>query len=360
MIQLSKISMTFREYKSVYFTMRSGNLAQGKNVLSFEQIFGDYVKVNSNNCVAVNSGTSGLYVALVALGVGKGDEVLLPSFSFAATANVVKLVGAEPVFCDIDPKTFNISIKEITNKLTNKTKCIIPVHIFGLPSDLPAIYEIARMRKLFVVEDAAQAHGAEIDGKKIGWGADATVYSFYPTKNITSIEGGIITFRNEQTAEFARLYRNQGMRRKYEHEIIGMNLRLSDVHAAVGIEQMNRIDSFTQTRTKNADFYKSHLSKIFAWQQVPRGFKHVYHQFSIRVGENRDEIQKLLRENGIETGIYYPTPIHKLKAFDVKIKLLETERLCREILAIPVHNHLNKSDLKKIVRELNAVEALVR
>jgi perosamine synthetase len=360
MIRLSKVSMSFSEYKSVFLTMRSGNLSQGKNVLNLESLFANFVQINPKNCVAVNSGTSGLFIALVALGVGKGDEVLLPSFSFAATANVVKLVGAEPIFCDIDPKTFNISINDMTKKITKKTKCIIPVHIFGLPSDLPEIYKVAKLKKLLVIEDAAQAHGAEINGKKVGWNADASVYSFYPTKNVTSVEGGMIIFRNQSLADFGRLYRNQGMRKRYEHEIVGMNLRMSDVHAAVGVVQMSRIAKFSEARLNNAEFYRENLAKVYSWQTVPVGFKHVYHQFCIRVGKNRNQIQEFLKDKGTETGVYYPTPIHKLKAFNEKISLFETEKLCNEILAIPVHSQLKRSELKSIVRQLNSIQFLVK
>jgi perosamine synthetase len=302
----------------------------------------------------LNSGTSALYVALLALGVKEGDEVLLPSFSFAATANAVKLVGAEPIFCDIDPKTLTISVQEITKKISVKTKCIIPVHIFGLPADLPKIYELAKNHNLLVVEDAAQAHGAKIGERVIGWGADATVYSFYPTKNVTSVEGGLIAFNNEKAADFARLFRNQGMREKYVHEIVGMNLRMSDVHASIGIAQIGKIKKLLNARKRNADYYSRNLSPYFTFQEIPEGFNHVYHQYVIRIKNNRDKVMAGLAGLGIETGIYYPVPIHQLTPYKSDLELPLTETLCKEILAIPVHGKLKLKDLKKVTRSLNS------
>jgi dTDP-4-amino-4,6-dideoxygalactose transaminase len=355
MIRLSKVSLGMQEYLQVYLTLRSGNIAQGKMVLKFEELFAKYIGNAEANCVAVNSGTSGLYVALLALGVGKGDEVLLPSFSFAATANAVKLVGAEPVFCDIDPDTFTISLEEIKHKITPRTKCIIPVHIFGLPANLPNIYQIAKEHKLLILEDAAQAHGAEIFGNKIGWDADATVYSFYPTKNITSVEGGIIAFRDYKNADFARLFRNQGMREKYVHEIIGMNLRLSDVHASIGVAQVKKLQGLTSLRKRNAEYYTNNLSPYFIRQLRPEGFNHVYHQYVVRIKLRRDEIKNTLANMGIESGVYYPVPIHQLSPYKSGLALPATESLCQEILAIPVHSKLKLSEIKKITRLLNSL-----
>jgi dTDP-4-amino-4,6-dideoxygalactose transaminase len=352
-IKISSVSLGFLEYKLVAKTLRSGQLAQGENVAQFERMFANFIDHKVDHCVAVNSGTSGLYVALLTLGVGEGDEVILPSFSFAATANAVKLVGAVPVFCDIDKNTYTISTSEIKNKITKKTKCIIPVHIFGLPADLPKIYQIALENDLLVIEDAAQAHGAEIEGRKIGWAADAVVYSFYPTKNITSVEGGIIAFKDGGAADFARLFRNQGMRQRYVHEIIGMNLRMSDVHASIGIAQMSKIQSFMRLRKKNANYYDEHLSNYYERQLVPTGFMHVFHQYTIRIRTDRDTVKTYLAEKGIETAIYYPTPIHELLPYRTGELLFETDMLCKEILAIPVHNKLKSFEVKKVVKILN-------
>lgn len=352
---MSSVSLGFAEYKSVAQTLRSGQLAQGKKVIQFEKMFADFISHNDKHCVAVNSGTSGLYVALLALGIGDGDEVILPSFSFAATANAVKLVGAVPIFCDVDKYTFTISASEIKEKISKKTKCIIPVHIFGLPADLPRIYQIALENNLYVIEDAAQAHGAGIGGRKIGWAADAVVYSFYPTKNVTSVEGGIIAFKAAEPADFARLFRNQGMRERYVHEIVGMNLRMSDVHASIGIAQTKKLAEFTKLRKKNADYYDTHLSEFYERQRIPTGFTHVYHQYTIRIKKDRDSIKAYLASKGIETAIYYPTPIHALAPYKTGQLLFETESLCNEILAIPVHNRLKSFEIKRIVETLNAL-----
>jgi dTDP-4-amino-4,6-dideoxygalactose transaminase len=355
MISLSKVNLGPQEYFQVLLTLRSGNIAQGKKVLEFEELFASYVGHEKINCVAVNSGTSALYVALLALGIGVGDEVLLPSFSFAATANVVRLVGAKPVFCDIDSTTLTISAQEIEDKITPSTRCIIPVHIFGLPANLPKIYEIANRHKLIVIEDAAQAHGAEVFGKKIGWQADAIVYSFYPTKNITSVEGGLVLFKRSEHADFARLFRNQGMRERYAHEIVGMNLRMSDIHATVGVSQIKKLETITRARIKNADYYSMNLSSNIIKQVQPVGYKSVYHQYIIRIKQGRDEVKSKLTKIGIESGIYYPVPIHHLTPYKNLISLPVTETVCREILAIPVHGKLKHRQLKFIVKSLNAI-----
>ncbi len=344
-----------QEYFSVLSTLRSGQIAQGKKVFEFEERFASYVGCDKINSVALNSGTSALYVALLALGIGSGDEVLLPSFSFAATANTVRLVGAKPIFCDIDSATLTISIEEIERKITASTKCIIPVHIFGLPANLPKIYEIAKNNRLIVVEDAAQAHGAEIYGNKIGWQADAIVYSFYPTKNITSVEGGLILFKHSSHADFARLFRNQGMRQKYVHEIIGMNLRMSDIHASVGVSQIKKLEKITRSRIKNADYYSRNLSSYLIKQVPPKGYKSVYHQYIIRIKHHRDEIKSQLAKVGIESGIYYPVPIHQLEPYRNSTSLPVTELVCKQILAIPVHNSLRHRHLKYIVKAINSV-----
>jgi perosamine synthetase len=353
MIKLSSVSIGFSEYKSIVKTLRSGQLAQGTKVLEFEKTFARFIQHNDKHCVAVNSGTSGLYVALLALGIGHGDEVIVPSFSFAATANAIKLVGAVPVFCDIDKNTFTISVSAIRDKITKKTKCIIPVHIFGLPADLPGVYQIALENNLFVVEDAAQAHGAEIGGRKVGWAADATVYSFYPTKTITSVEGGIIAFKSNGPADFARLFRNQGMRERYVHEVVGMNLRMSDVHASIGVAQMSKLEKFIKLRKRNANYYDAHLSEFYDRQKIPNGFVHVFHQYTVRIKKDRDLFKAHLASKGIETAVYYPTPIHALEPYRTGQLLPETELLCKEILAIPVHNKLKSSEVTKIVKTLN-------
>ena len=355
MIRLSKVKLGIEEYKQVFSTLFSGNLAQGKKVLKFEEIFAEFTESDKDHCVAVNSGTSALYVALIALGVGEGDEVLLPSFSFAATANAVKLVGATPIFCEIDPKTLTICTEDIKNKVSEKTKCIIPVHIFGLPANLPKIYDFANVHNLLVIEDAAQAHGAKIYNLGIGWGADATVYSFYPTKNVTAVEGGMIVFKNNKHSDFARLFRNQGMRERYVHEIVGMNLRMSDVHASIGIAQMSKIQKLLEVRKRNAEYYFRHLSPYFIPQERPNGFAHVYHQYVIRIKAGRDEIKAELAKLGIETGIYYPVPIHQLTPYKSDLELPITELVCQEILAIPIHSQLKRKDLRKVVRALNSL-----
>jgi dTDP-4-amino-4,6-dideoxygalactose transaminase len=351
-IPLSKVDLHFPEYWGVFQVLRSGKLAQGDRVLKLEQLFS--LSHNSKPCVAVNSGTSGLHIALLALGIEPGDEVIVPSFSFAATANAVRLVGATPVFCDVDLDTYCIDPEMAKSLINKKTKGIVPVHIFGLSVDLEEIYSLARKHDLKVIEDAAQAHGAEYKGKRIGYKADAVVYSFYPTKNVTSGEGGIIVFASEESANLARLLRNQGMKQRYVHEVVGMNLRMSEIHAAIGVAQSMRIESIALSRAKNAEFYRDHLNKSFIPQMVPQGVRHVYHQFVVRV-DKRDEVRLMMEKHGVETAVYYPTPIHKQKPFNTGLSLPHTDYLCSRVLAIPVRETLTSRQRNFIVRIMNGI-----
>lgn len=351
LVSLSKVNLRLPEVIEVNKVLRSGNLAQGIKVKQFENLFSNYVE--GLHCVAVNSGTSALQLALMSLDIGFDDEVIVPSFSFAATANAVKLVGAVPVFCDIDPNTLCIDVKHARQLITKKTKCIIPVHLFGLPADMIRIYELASEFKLKVIDDAAQAHGSKINGEPIGWMSDASIYSFYPTKNVTSGEGGMICFKNQEHADLARVFRNQGMKERYVHTHIGMNYRMSDIHAAIGIHQIDRINRIAEIRRRNAKFYLEKLNEVYKFQGIPSFFYHVYHQFVVLVN-NRDALKQHLLEYGVESAIYYPIPIHKQRPYRSSIKLPVTEEIAKRILAIPIRETLSKRDLKYVAKVMNS------
>jgi dTDP-4-amino-4,6-dideoxygalactose transaminase len=256
-IPVAKPEIGKAERKAVDRVMRSGLLAQGPEVSSFEKEFSKFV--GDRECVAVNSGTSALHVALLSLGIGKGDEVIVPSFTFAATANSVALTGAAPVFVDIDPITFCIDPIEIVKAITPKTKAIQVVHLYGLAAEMPAIMKIAKKYKLLVIEDAAQAHLASIEGKPVGTFGDAAAFSFYPTKNMTSGEGGMIVFKDSSAARTARLFRNQGMEKRYENELVGFNLRMTDIHAAIGRVQLSKLEEKTLRRQENAAYLSENI-----------------------------------------------------------------------------------------------------
>ena len=353
-IPIAKPRINWREQLAVMRVLRSGSLAQGPEVKLFEEEFSKIV--GDRECVAVNSGTSALHVSLLALGIGSGDEVILPSFTFAATANVVALVGATPVFVDIDPKTFCIDADLIQSAISKKTKAIIVVHLYGLAADMTKILEIAKINSLLVVEDAAQAHLASIDNKNVGTFGDAAAFSFYPTKNMTSGEGGMVVLKNSKDARICRLLRNQGMESKYQNEVIGFNLRMTDIHAAIGRCQLRKLSEATEKRIKNAQYLSQKLNSEFI-PYVPTGFKHVFHQYTVRVKDNRNDFSVALQNMGIGNGVYYPTQVHKLPSFNLDLILRETELATREVLSLPVHPSLTKRQLMRISDSFNKLSS---
>ena len=348
------------EIEAAVRVLRSGMVIQGPEVAGFEQEFGELV--GGRHCVAVNSGTSALHLSLLALGYGPGDEVIVPSFSFAATANVVRLVGATPVFVDIEPGSFNIDPDAVAAAITPRTVAIMPVHLYGLPADMDRIMAIARDNDLAVVEDAAQAHGAEIDGKQVGNFGIAGCFSFYPTKNMHSLEGGMVSTADEHFARTLRLLRNQGMEQRYQNEIVGANMRLTDVAAAVGRVQLGQLADWTEKRRSNAAYLDANLRGVVV-PPVNPGYRHVYHQYTIRVSGDRDAFSAALKELGVGSAAYYPTPIHRLRPFldeNGKVgdwKLPETDRAAEEVLSLPVYPTLTQDQLDRIVEAVNTVAA---
>ncbi len=355
MIPAAKPLIGAEEREAVDRVLQSGMLAQGPEVAAFESEFSAIV--GNRHCIAVNSGTSGLHMALEALGLDTGDEVIVPSFTFAATANSVALTGATPVFVDIDPRTFNIDPKAIEAAITPKTKAIQPVHLYGQTAAMKEIMDIARRHNLLVVEDAAQAHMASLDGTPAGAFGDAGVFSFYPTKNMTSGEGGMITTANDETARQSRLLRNQGMEKRYENEIVGFNTRMTDIHAAIGRVQLRKLSKWTEQRRANAKFFDEHLKDVVVPYVAPGAF-HVYHQYTIRVvGHDRDAFGAEMTKRGVGNGVYYPIPVHRLPSFGHTFDLPNTTSAANEVLSIPVYPTLSESDLEKIVSVINAIAA---
>ena len=342
------------EREAVDRVMRSGVIAQGPEVAAFETEFADHL-VGGRTCVAVSSGTSGLHLGLLAAGVGPGDEVIVPSFTFAATANSVALTGATPVFADIEPAHFNLDPAAVAAAVTPRTKGIMPVHLYGHPADVDALGEVAREHGLDLYEDAAQAHGATWKGSPVGSFGRFAMFSLYPTKNMTSGEGGMVACADEEVARRVRLLRNQGMERRYENELVGFNCRMTDLHAAIGRVQLTKVDGWTRQRQSNAAFLDAHLEGVVV-PPVAEAAEHVYHQYTIRVAEDRDGVAKALaEEHGVGTGVYYPIPNHRLPSFGLELDLPETERAAREALSLPVHPALSQADLEQVVTAVNAV-----
>lgn len=344
------------ERAAVDRVLLSGMLAQGPEVAAFEDEFSKLV--DGRDCVAVNSGTSALHLALIAIGLQPGDEVLVPSFTFAATANSVRLAGGVPVFVDIDPLSYCIDPLAAEGAITPRTKAIMPVHLYGHPADMAALGTLAARHGLQIVEDAAQAHMASVDGTPVGAFGAAACFSFYPTKNMTSGEGGLVTTSDAVVTRMMRLLRNQGMERRYENEVIGFNTRMTDLHAAIGRVQLAKLPAWTATRQANASFLDANLIGVHV-PPVTAGAVHVYHQYTIRVvGLDRDRFASELHDRGVGSGVYYPTPVHRLPSFGLDLDLPETERAAKEVLSLPVHPALSGDDLAGIVDAVNALAAV--
>ena len=353
------------ERAAVDAVLAGGMVVQGPQVAAFEEEFSARV-VGGAHCVAVNSGTSAQHLAALASGAGadREAEVIVPSFTFAATANSVAITGARPVFADIDPVTFTLDPASVEAAVTERTIAIEVVHLYGLPADMPKILDIARRHGLAVWEDCAQAHAAAIDDKPVGafgaWGS----FSFYPTKNMTSLEGGMVSTADAELARRVRLLRNQGMERQYANEVVGLNNRMTDVAAAVGRVQLTRLAGWTAARRANAAALDAGLADApgVVTPHVPPGYTHVYHQYTIRLegasAAERDEVARVLREQWrIGTGVYYPIPNHRLPSlapYAPGVDLPGTERAARECLSLPVHPSLSEADLERIVRAVGA------
>lgn len=342
------------ERAAVDAVLASGMLAQGKQVAEFETEFSS-VLVDGRAAVAVNSGTSGLHLGLLAAGVGPGDEVIVPSFTFAATGNAVALTGATPVFADIELDHYTLDTDHVASLITEKTKGIMPVHLYGHPFDVEGLGKLAAERGIDLYEDAAQAHGASFNGKKVGSFGTFAMFSLYPTKNMTSGEGGMVTTSDAAVEHKLRLLRNQGMEKQYENEIVGFNARMTDLHAAIGRVQLTKVLGWTAQRQQNAAFLDANLENV-GTPVVKAGAGHVYHQYTIRVSEDRDGLAKALRdEYNIGTGVYYPVPNHRLPSFNRTEDLPNTETAAKEVLSLPVHPSLSQDDLERIVTAVNTV-----
>ena len=337
------------ERAAVDRVLRSGMLSQGPEVEAFEHEFS--ALVGGRHCVAVNSGTSALHLALLGMGIGAGDEVILPSFSFAASANAVRLAGADPVFVDIEPGSFCLDPAAVESAVGPRTAAIMPVHLYGHPASMGRIEALAADHGLAIIEDAAQAHAASLDGRKVGEFGLTACFSFYPTKNMTTGEGGLVVTPSSQIARTVRLLRNQGMEKRYANEIVGFNTRMTDIAAAIGRVQLTRLPGWTATRQRNARTLDETLRSVVT-PPVAEGAVHVYHQYTVR-SQERDQLQKHLAEHGVASGVYYPTPIHRLPSFHLELELPETERAAREVLSLPVHPALTAQDLETVANAVN-------
>lgn len=353
MIPAAKPLIGDEERAAVDRVMLSGMLAQGPEVAAFEEEFS--AVVSGRHSIAVNSGTSALHLAFIAAGIGAGDEVIVPSFSFAATANAVHLAGATAVFADIETDYFALDPTAVEAAITSRTKAIMPVHLYGHPANLPALSAIAKSRGLVLLEDAAQAHAASYDGVPVGAWGEAASFSFYPTKNMTSGEGGMVTTASAEIARQLRLLRNQGMEKRYANEVVGFNTRMTDIHAAIGRVQLGKLGGWTAARQANAAFFTENLVGVIPPKTAP-GAVHVFHQYTIKiVGTDRDEFSAELTKRGVGNGVYYPTPIHRLPSFGLELDLPGTEAAAAQVLSLPVYPTLTQGELDTIVTAVNDI-----
>ncbi|MDO8725740.1 MAG: DegT/DnrJ/EryC1/StrS family aminotransferase [Candidatus Methanoperedens sp.] len=359
MIPIAKPILGEEEVNAVTEVLRSGVIAEGQKVKDFEAAFAKFT--GTSFAVAVNSGTAALHAALLAHRIGPGDEVITTPFSFVATANSVLFTGAKPVFSDIKEDTFNIDPESIIEKITPRTKAIIPVHLYGQSADMKAIMDIAEDKDLIIIEDACQAHGATFEGKSVGSFGEGT-FSFYPTKNMTTGEGGIITTNDKFVAEKARMIRSHGSKQRYLHEMLGFNLRMTDIAAAIGLVQLGKIGDFNRSRINNAHYLTQSLQKIkgLVLPHIDKRCGHVFHQYTVRIRGDltRDEVVSSLNKKDIGTGIYYPLPIHK-QPYYMELGyhdfLPVSERASKEVISLPVHPSLTKLDLDTISEYLHEI-----
>ncbi len=356
MIPIARPQMGNEEKELVWSALESGSLAQGPRVRELEERFAELVGVP--HAVATSSGTTALHLALLGYGIGPGDEVVTVPFTFIASANSILYTGARPVFVDVAEASFNMDPALIEAAITPRTRAIMPVSLYGNPADLPAIAEIAQRHNLAIVEDAAQAHGASIDGRRCGsWGAGA--FSFYPTKNMTTGEGGMITTADPDLAERVRLLREHGMKVRYHHEMLGYNFRMTDIHASIGLAQLPKLPAYNRRRGAIAERYGRELRGMLT-PTVPPGVVHVFHQYTLRVNR-RDEFVEQLRERGVGSGIYYPIPVHRQKPF-VELGYGEqrfpvSDRLTEQVVSIPVHPSLTDDEVSAVIAAVNETAA---
>lgn len=362
MIPINKPIIGKEEIEAVKKVLESGILtnaspAGGPMVKAFEEAFANYIGVRY--AIAVNSGTAALYAALLALNIKPGDEIIVPAFTFVATANAVLQVGAKPVFVDIDPKTYTMDPDDLRKRITDKTKAIIPVHLYGLPADMDPIMEIAEEYSIFIIEDAAQAHGSEYKGSKTGSLGHLGCFSFYPSKVITTGEGGMITTNNDELAKRLKMIRTHGQVKGYDSVILGANLRMPEMEAAIGLVQLKKLEKFLALRRRNALTLTELLAELETLQlpTEPPDRKHNWYLYTISVNPTvRDKILNYLRSVGIGATVYYPTPIHKIPLYASlgysSLKLPHCEKATKSVMSLPVHPQVGEKEIEFIAKAL--------
>ena len=362
-IPIAKPVLGREELEAVRKVFESGILVQGEKVRFFEEEFAKYVNVK--DAVAVANGTMALDAALKALKIGPGDEVITSAFSFIASSNCVLYQGAKPVFADIDLRSFNIDASDVAEKITARTRAIIPVHLFGQPAEMDALKDLAEDHEIALVEDAAQAHGAEYKGQKVGGLGDVGCFSFYATKNMSTGEGGMITTNNSELARRARLIRDHGQTEKYRHVVLGYNYRMTEMCAAVGLVQLRKLEGFIKRRRENAELLTMGIKKITGLTPpyVKNNVRHVFYQYAVRVEDDypmkRNELARNLTKKGVGVAVHYPVPIYEQPFYKTlgygQVVCSAVEEVCKRILSLPVHPSVSNEDIAYIVDVLQKI-----
>lgn len=350
------------EIAAVARVMRSGMLAQGSVVTEFESRFADYC--GAAHAIGVNSGTAALHAALLAAGVGPGDSVVVPAFTFFATASSVSMCGATLLFADVDPHTFNIDPDSVAALVRPDTRAVVGVHLFGQPFDVGAVREVCDDHNLVLIEDAAQAHGSEYHGKRAGSLADLACFSFYPTKNMTTGEGGMVTTDDDGFAKQVRLLINHGQSRKYLHSAVGYNYRMTNIAAAIGLVQLGRVEGFNERRIENARYFDRHLAGTgLTTPHVAPGVRHVYHQYVVKLPAGypltRDAFMDALAERGIGTAVHYPISVNRQPVYENEhASCPVADDLAASVVSLPVHPAVTDEELAFICDTIRGLRAV--
>ena len=352
------------EIDNVVEVLKSGMIAQGPKVEEFEQKFAQWVGAEYG--IAVNSGTAALHTAMLSCGIGEGDEVITTPFTFIASGNSILYTKAKPVFVDIDLKTYTINPDLIEDKITENTKAILPVHLYGQSANMDKINEIAEKYGLIVIEDAAQAHGATCKGENVGCIGDMACFSFYPTKNMTTSEGGMITTDDEELAEAAKIFRAHGASVRYHHDTIGYNFRMTDISAAIGLAQLEKIDEFNDKRISHASYLNDGLSDVdgIITPYCAYDSKHVYHQYTIRVEKgNRNDWVRIINDCGVGCGIHYPITLYNqpiYKTLEITGDCPNAELAADNVISLPVHPSLTQDDLDLVISAVKKASSEIK
>lgn len=357
MIPIANPDISDAAKAAVKEVLDSGMIADGPEVRDFEDRFAEYG--GAEHGVGVANGTAALHAAFEGLGIGDGDTVLVPSMSFVATANAVRLAGARPVFADVDPETYNLDPEAVETVLADHdVDAIVAVHLYGLPAPMDELRALADEHDAWLVEDAAQAHGATYRGDPIGGLGDVACFSFYPTKNMTTGEGGMILAADDDVVERIRAFVNHGRDGKYEHATVGHNFRMTSIAAAIGKVQLDRLPDMVATRRRNANLLDDGLEDTsFEPPTVPEYAEHAYHQYTIRV-DDQEAFVSAMEERDVGASVYYPTPIHQQPAYDhVDVSLPETEAAASTVVSLPVHHNVTADDCRRIVDAVEQYDA---